>query len=144
MARNSVSRRDAAAGGIAMLVLAAAAAGQAKAEELDGELLALCREFADVSGETNRISDALADMLSREREAHPLRVRELELSDRFCELRELIADMPARTPEGIRAKARVILAEFVGEDEWEKYPGQYDPSGSLALSLARDILGRVS
>jgi hypothetical protein len=140
----SVGRRDAAAGGIAMLVLAAAAAGGAKAEELDGHLLALCREIADVSGETNRISDALADMPSRELAAHPLRVRESELSDRFCELRELIADMPARTPEGIRAKACVVLAEFRGEDEWEKYPGQYDPRGSLALSLARDLLGRAA
>ena len=45
MTARHVGRRDAAAGGIAMLVLAAAAAGSAKAAELDGPLLALCQEF---------------------------------------------------------------------------------------------------
>ena len=143
MSGRRVGRRDAAAGGIAMLVLAAASAGSAQAAELDGELLALCQEIGVVSGETDRISDALEDIPWREWEMHPLRARRCELSDRFCELREMIADAPARTPEGIRAKARVVLAEFDGDDEWEKYPGQYDPSGALALSLARDLLGRA-
>jgi hypothetical protein len=42
-----IARRDAAAGGMAMRVLAAVAAGQTKAAELDGELCALVREFKD-------------------------------------------------------------------------------------------------
>ncbi len=142
--RNTTSRRDIAAGGIAMLVLAAAAAGTDKAQELDGELLELSRESAELSTELDRINDMICDLPRRGGDAHPLRVRELQASDRFCELRELIADLPARTPEGIQAKARVVLAEFDGDDEYEQYPGQYDPRGALALSLARDILGRAS
>jgi hypothetical protein len=135
------TRRDIAAGGIAMMVLAAAAAGVDKAQEVDGHLLALCRESVELSTDLDRITDALCDMEPK-REAHPLAQRKREAAERFCELRQLIADLPARTPEGLQAKARVVLAEFDGDDDYERYPGQYDPRGALALSLARDLLGK--
>ena len=144
MTARHIGRRDAAAGGLAMLVLAAAAAGTAKAAELDGELLARCAEFRDLDDELKRINDVLGDMLIAERDAHPLSQREAEGADRYCELREIIADMPARTPEGIQAKAHIVLAEFRGEDNSGDFPGQYDPRGALALSLARDLIGRAA
>jgi hypothetical protein len=138
MSGRSVSRRDAAAGGLAMLVLAAAAAGQAKAQELDGELLAISQEFHE-----NRIEiDAIWDDEMPE-DGTPEARRSSILIDRYEEIRERLAELPARTPEGIRAKARVILAEFVGEDGKE-YPNSHDPRGALALSLARDVLGSAS
>ena len=144
MTARHVGRRDAAAGGLAMLVLAAAAAGSAKAEELDGELLARCTEFQAVEAEMDHIWETLGDRLMAERDAHPLAQRETEASGRYCELREIIADMPARTPEGLQAKARVVLSEFRGEDNSSDFPGQYDPRGALALSLARDLIGRAA
>ena len=143
MTARHVGRRDAAAGGLAMLVLAAAAAGSAKAAELDGELLARCAEFRDLDAELERINDVLGDMLIAERDAHPLSQREAEGAERYCDLREIIAEMPARTPEGIQAKAHIVFAEFCGEDD-ENFPGQYDPRGALALSLARDLIGRTA
>jgi hypothetical protein len=112
------------------------------ATHADAELLALCRESAELGDRLNRTNDA-TNLPWRERGAHSARILELEQSARFCELRELIADVPARTPEGLRAKARVVLVDFAGDDEFDKYPEQYDPSGALALSLARDVLGRA-
>jgi hypothetical protein len=140
MSGRKVSRRDAAAGGIAMLVLAAAAAGQAKAEELDGELLALCREFHANRQEIDAIWDSYEEKPANN--GDPRLNRDGDLCDRYLYIREKLAAMPARTPEGIRAKARVILYEFHGEDS-EKYPGQYNPRGALVLSLARDLMGRA-
>ena len=115
---------------------------RAVAEELDGELLVRCAEFRAVEAEMNHISDVLGSMLMAEREAHPLARREPELFERYRELRELIADIPAKTLQAIEAKARVVLSEFRGEDNSSDFPGQYDPRGALALSLARDLIGR--
>ena len=143
MSARDVGRRAVAGSGLAMLVLAAAAAGSAKEEELDGELLARCAEFRDLDNELERINDVLGDMLMVERDAHPLAQRETEASERYCELRELIADTAARTPEGIQAKAHIVLAEFRGEDNSGDFPGQYDPRGALALFLACDLIGRA-
>ena len=109
-----------------MLVLAAAAAGSAKAEELDGKLLALCNEACDIHAETNRVED--------EHEAQGLPVPyETLIWPRVCRWHELcaeIAETPAHTPEGMRAKARV-LADVIALD---------DP---LVASLCSDLLGRA-
>ena len=137
MSGRRVGRRDAAAGGLAMLVLAAAAAGSAKAEELDGELLALCREFHVNRQEIDAYWDIQPPAIGS-----PDADRSRALVDRYHCLREELAALPARTPEGLQAKARILLSEFEGEDD-ENYPGQYDPRGALALSLARDLIGRA-
>jgi hypothetical protein len=131
------TRRDLAAGGFAMLVLAAAAAGTDKAQELDGELLGLCAEFKAQEDELNRIGDVLADMPWPGRDAHPLAQKERDGVARIHELRGLISDLPARTPEGIRAKAQAALIEFSPEDEWP-----VDNSYWIVWSLARDVLGK--
>ena len=137
MSGRTVSRRDAAAGGLAMLVLAATAAGADKAQELDGKLLALCDEFHANRTETDAIWKDNSPL-----DGGPAAARSEALSDRYHELREELAELPAKTPEGIAAKARVILTEFQGEDD-ANFWGQYDARGALALSLARDLLGRT-
>ena len=131
MSKGTVSRRDAAAGGIAMLVLAAAAAGQAKAEELDGELLALCREF----GERNTRIEELNDIEESFPHSHPQSVAA------WLEIRDRVATLQARTPEGLLAKARVALWETCDGDI---EAGPVEGTGTrVAWSLARDVLGRV-
>jgi hypothetical protein len=121
----AVTRRDLVAGGIAMLVLAAAAAGVDKAQELDGELLALCNEACDIHAGSIRIED--------EYEARGLRIPfETVIYPRTARWHDLcaeIAETPARTPEGIRAKARV-LADVIALDE------------PMVASLCADLLGR--
>jgi hypothetical protein len=136
----SVGRRDAAAGGIAMLVLAAAAAGQAKAEELDGELLALCREFHETIPVVTRLEDERDELpFNHPREAAIDRQLQAVVSRRW-ELREAITDTPARTPEGLAAKARVALWELCDGDP---EAGPISGSNGVGWSLARDVLGRV-
>ena len=139
MTTRQVGRRDAAAGGLAMLVLAAAAAGSAKAAELDGELLALCQEFHASEDEL----DGLFGDYDMRIAGDPRIDRERELIDRRFEIREELVTLTPRTPEGFAAKARVILADFSGEDN-PNYPGQYDPRTALAMSLAKDILRRTT
>jgi hypothetical protein len=120
-----VGRRAVAGSGVAMLVLAAAAAGQAKAEELDGELIGLCREACDIHAGSVRIED------EREAEGLPIPYKTLiyPRTDRWHELCAEIAETPALTPEGMRAKARV-LADVVALDE------------PMVASLCNDLLGR--
>ncbi len=121
------TRRDIAAGGIAMLVLAAAATGAAKAEELDGPLLALCNEACDIHAGSIRIED--------EYESRGLSIPyETVIWPRTARWHDLcaeIVDTPARTPKGIRAKARV-LADVIALDE------------PMVASLCADLLGRAS
>jgi hypothetical protein len=136
-----LARRDIAAGGIAMLVLAAAAAGQAKAEELDGELLALCRESHETIPVVTRLEDERDQLpLNHPREA-ALEKQVWAIVTRRFELREAITDTPARTPEGLRAKARVALWELCDGDPEE---GPISGSNGVAWSLARDVLGRAA
>jgi hypothetical protein len=52
-------QRDIAAGGLAMLVLAAAAAGSANAEELDSELLRAAADFQRLRAEDARDSELM-------------------------------------------------------------------------------------
>lgn len=108
-------------------------AGASKAGEADFELLACCREAKAVNQEAvalmNKIEalddDDPAVMLSLE-EASPLFIA---YSDAILSAGQL----PARTPEGLRAKAALLLLHLTTED---------DPV-ALAASLARDVAGRT-
>jgi hypothetical protein len=140
MSGRKVSRRDTAAGGIAMLVLATAAAGQAKAEELDGELLALCREFHETIPVVTRLEDERDELPFNHPHEAALERQVWAIVTRRLELREAITGTPARTPEGLMAKARVALWETCdGGPE----AGPISGSHGVAWSLARDILGRA-
>ena len=109
----------------AMLLVGRAGAGEGKARELDGRLLGLTAELLAIHAradglETQDDDAALSDVL-----------------DDYWEIADQIEEIPARTPEGIQAKARVLLSvvEMVGQEE-----------GALSDhmgSLLRDILGRA-
>lgn len=140
MSAARVSRREAAAGGIAMLLLAAAAAGQAKADELDGELIGLCQEFHRIEDQL-RVIAHLAEAPSRSAEYAQWEEIGRPLVDRLHEVRFDISQLTARTPEGLQAKARVVLADLAPAADPDF--ASYDPLQALGHSLARDILGRA-
>ena len=80
-------------------------------------------------------------MLQPERDLHPLAQRETDGVERIHELRELIADLPARTPEGLRAKAKVALVDMSEDGSGTLEP--VDHQQWIGWSLARDVLGRA-
>ena len=88
----------------ALLLLSAAEAGPAKAAEL-----ACCAE------------------------AHLLEGKAAKVTKDAYELRERARQLPARTPEGLQAKARIVLERLEVDSQ----------AAEVALSLARDVLGRI-
>ncbi|MBP0445025.1 hypothetical protein J8J14_09555 [Roseomonas sp. SSH11] len=112
-----------------LTMMAASAAGAAKAAELDGELIALLDE---------------ARRLCREEDAQPLTAK--TFADFACrqpwqDLVERAARMPARTPEGLRAKAEAVRW-WVLSDHRTACDRFNVPQEWLAVSLVEDLLGR--
>ncbi len=116
-----------------LLLLAPVEAGASKATELDGELLACCAAArrADLASDAfmNRMDDmtlddpAVMDALARMRPQ----------VDAYFGAVDRAAEIPARTPEGLQAKAALLLLHIrSGEDHT-----------MLAASLARDVAGRA-
>jgi chorismate mutase len=66
---------------------------------------------------------------------------ERALVSRRHEIREEVAELKAHTPEGLQAKARMVMTELAEEadPDSESCNHQY----LAAVSLARDILGRA-
>ena len=93
----------------ALLLLTAAEAGPAKAAELDGELLACCAEMLAIDGESDRLW-AICLALPDDQPRHPAYQAHGDHWDaqgnRYWALAERICQLPARTPEGLRWKAR--------------------------------------
>ena len=126
------SRRELTGRMAAVLFLEAAEAGADKAAELDDELRDCCAAAhgADLASETfmDRIGDmtlddpATLDALARMRPA----------VDAYFAAVERATEIPARTPEGLRAKAALLLLHLrSGED-----------CTALAGSLACDVAAR--
>lgn len=138
MSTRGISRRDAAAGGVAMLVLAAAAAGQPKAAEQDGELIKLCHEFKRLNQETDRLGLMGDDLPFADPERAALDAKIRPMVDRIHAMRGEISDIPARTPEGVLAKAKVALMDLVPGEQWPD-----DNSQWLAISVLDDLLRRA-
>lgn len=123
------------AGAAAALLLLPVEAGAAKAVELDGELLAICAEAVATDARAEAIMDAIdRDDLSPTdpRWSPTMDDAQLMLAD-YHDAITRAARLPARTPEGLRAKARLVVSYFSGDG------GNAD----LALSLARDLIGRA-
>ncbi len=121
----------------AMLLLTAAEAGPAKAAELDGELLACCAE----------LQAADRDLAAAEADASV----DVEDIGPFCDRRDTlvaaVTALPARTPEGLRCKAEALRATLAADVPGAQPNGFWDevaqPHERLAMSLCRDLLGRV-
>ena len=125
----------------AMLLLTAAEAGDAKAQELDGELMACCSELLAIDAECYRL-DAVASAIDGGDPHHPAWFACDDYSsatnDRWHELADQIAATPARTPEGLRAKVQAARTAIHGEAKESP-----DPMDRLAWSVFADVLGRV-
>ncbi len=119
--------------------VAAAAAGPAKAVEIDGELLAACRSLSRLYSEIQRIDAADDDTPESEAEVYAT------VDAWWAELNRII-DTPAFTPDGIRAKAGAtrIALEYLATpmlDETVEVDGRGHER--LAWSLVNDMLGRA-
>ena len=118
--------------------VAAGAAGPAKAVEIDCELLAACRSLSRLYTEIQRI-DATDDD-TPESECNGI-------VDAWWNGLNAIIDMPARTPEGIQAKAGAtrIALEYLATPMLDQTV-EADGRGPerLAWSLVNDMLGEAS
>jgi len=113
----------------AALLLVAPAAGEAKAAELDGELLALCGEYVAIQRDERAAVAAMALEESRAFHAAHLSAMFRDGPTPAALLLQRIAGLPARTPDGVRAKAQGNWGRFPGT-QLQQNKGQ---SGSVTL-----------
>ena len=116
----------------ALLLLTAAEAGTAKATELDGELLALCNEAVALHEGSVAATDTMeaAELMHSGPGSAAAWDAVYASTATWHELCAEIADLPARTPEGLLGKAKVLRRVVALEEP-------------LVASLCRDILGRA-
>ncbi len=120
-------RRQLFGAGGALLVLGAAPAGPGKAAELDGELMEVAAGIAAIDRQFATWNKASASVSNAEWQE--------ELAA-YWELADRVAGLPARTPEGLQAKARVLRSVY------DSLAGHQDDRISEHVhSLVRDMLG---
>jgi hypothetical protein len=110
------------------------------APQPDSELLRLCGEFLKLEAAWRRFSAAEAAIRDENsRKSEPVRSEFAAMLDgTYDQTLEKIAELPALTPEGWRAKAAVLRAFYYGDD-----PPPLDyPIDRVAWSLICDISGR--
>jgi hypothetical protein len=135
------TRRQVFGASAAMLLMGATEAGAAKAAELDGELIALCAEVERLNTEeagliwADDAQNPRYKTLGQPEALAALRAASARLQD----VLEQIAAMPARTPEGLRAKAQAVHAFFFGMP-----PEGGCPAGDALWSLVCDVAGRAA
>lgn len=124
----------------AALLLTPVAADPAKAPEIDGELLARCAEFQAADLEQDRVSARLAALPNgTPRLVHdPIWAQLEKAMIRWNGALDSIIRLPARTPEGIVAKAAAL--RVATSQAMDTAPDAHE---LLALSLADDIAGRA-
>ena len=112
-----------------LLLLAPVEAGASKAVELDTELLACC---ATARRAADAVMDRLDDATLDDPDVLDVLARMRPQLDAYFDAVGRAAELPARTPEGLRAKAALLLLHIhSGEDHT-----------ALAASLACDMAGR--
>lgn len=141
MVRNTTDRRSLMGSGLAVLLLAAAATGDAKAQELDGELLRLCTDYQSLATRIENIGkdwDATVDLTVEQDRTFTAKMNIIQ--GQQAEVMEKIEGIAAATPEGLRAKVLVLEVEL--QDEMDTDGCFADSRASLAWSLVQDMLGR--
>ena len=121
----------------AMLLLSAAEAGPAKAAELDGELLAAIAQWEPWERERHAVEALDGDDPTYD-------ARFDAYAEPWHECMQDIMDLPARTPEGIQGKTRVLRALL--QNHAGHGSGLHEgssPSEHFAWSLCQDMLGRA-
>jgi hypothetical protein len=131
MSRPDASRRQLVGAGAALLLLAPAAIGTTKAAEIDGKLLRLCADLERWDRkrqQRDREFQAGIDHTEEETDA---------VLGPWWDAVDAIAATPARTPEGIRAKADAARRGIIGcfGDERQQVT-------VLVASLLTDMLGK--
>ena len=126
----------------ALVGLGAVAAGMkgypahpVQAAGADAALLALIAEAEAIDRENDRLWDACAALPGTAPEHDAWLVHTDATRPRWRELVALIDVTPARTGEGLRAKARYTLATVPGEQR-----DGPNPCDTLAWSVLRDVL----
>jgi hypothetical protein len=119
--------------GDATLLLVAAAAGADKAQELDRELLACVTEAEAADREAEVLMNRLEAMDDADPDLGPALDAARPLLASYNDAVARAAQLPARSPEGLRATAVLLLRHAAAECDVM----------DLALSLARDVAGRV-
>lgn len=118
--------------GAILFALAGGAAAAATPPEPDAELLAICTVAQAIDTRAKADCDAVKHLPP----ADPLfvaTVKEVARDlDTYHGLVERAGHLPARTPEGLRAKAELALSYLAANDDPE-----------IAVSLARDVAGRA-
>ena len=129
---SSASPRNPADDGATLLGLGGEAAVAAAALAPDAELLAICTLARAIDARSAAACAAVEHL----RSSDPLSVATYKQSCRematYHALVERAGHVPARTPEGLRAKAELALAYLAANDDPE-----------IAMSLARDVAGRA-
>jgi len=130
---SAVARREMAEGMRAVLFLEAVEAGSDKARELDGELLDCCAEARRADRTADTLMDCLDIMAADDAAFLPALEAAQPLFGAYLDAVDRAAQLPARTPEGLREKATLLLLHIgTGQDHT-----------MLAASLARDVAGRA-
>ena len=128
-----------------LLVLAPTEAGATKAADTDYELFACCAEAETLYAAANELGRADTGAVEEANRTQWESADADEAPATADDVAELIADalrrasqLPARTPESLRAKAALLLF-YLGEGDAAVHRCNCN---ALAISLARDIAGR--
>ncbi len=135
--RPATSRRALIGSSAAMLLAGAFEAGASKAAELDHDIIDASREYVALEAELGRLCTLEGRVPEAERDE--VLALQGDVMDQQEPLRALLANTPARTPEGLRAKAAALQAWLPASSDGLE-PG--DDDDALAWSLCNDLLGR--
>ncbi len=129
----SVAQRDLAEMVDTFALLVTMEAGADKAAEADRELLACCREAEAANQEAATVMNGIEAMDDDDATVMPALEAATPLFVAYSDAILRAGQLRARTPEGLRAKAVLLLLHLTTGD---------DPV-ALAASLARDVAGRA-
>lgn len=116
-----------------ILLLAPVEAGASKAVELDGELLACCAAARRADQASDAFMDRMDTMTLGDPDVLDVLDRMRPTLDVYFDAVDRAAELPARPPEGLQAKAALLPLHIrSGEDHT-----------TLAASLACDVAGRA-
>ena len=134
----TTSRRALLGASAALLVAGGFKATAAKADELDSDIIAASRNYLALEDDLSRLSK-LEGGLPDARQAALLAEMDV-IHDQQAALRSIMATNPARTPEGLRAKA-AALQSWLPSNPAGTLP--CCDEDALAWSLCDDLLGRA-
>lgn len=134
----ATSRRTLIGSSAAMLLAGAFEAGATKAAEQDGDIIEASREYVALEAELGRLCSLEGGLPMSKRD--DLFADMDVVHDQQDALRAVMAATPARTPEGLRAKAAALQAWLPTNSDGTSY---YSDDDALAWSLCNDLLGRA-